>query len=147
MKTKTLSYKVLSKLRNIKQWQPILSLFIFIFSLTTFPSLASNNSQVSSIATASKIVQDNKGFIWLAGQQGLTRFDGEQTITFNSGNANWSIPFHWLHDVTIDKEKLLLATETDGLWQFTPKTGQVNKILADIPQQSYYDVISFEGNY
>ena len=147
MKTKTLSYKVLSKLRNIKQWQPILSLFIFIFSLTTFPSLASNKSQVSSIATASKIVQDNKGFIWLAGQQGLTRFDGEQTITFNSGNANWSIPFHWLHDVTIDKEKLLLATETDGLWQFTPKTGQVNKILADIPQQSYYDVISFDGNY
>jgi ligand-binding sensor domain-containing protein len=99
------------------------------------------------MANVNQLVQDNKGFIWLAGQQGLTRFDGEQTITFSSSNTAWPLSFNWVHDVAIDNEHLLLATETDGLWRFNPKTGQAKKILADIPQNSHYNVISFQGNY
>jgi len=99
------------------------------------------------MATVSQIVQDSKGFIWLAGQQGLTRFDGEQTLTFYSGNSAWPLSFNWLHDAAIDNEHLLLATETDGLWRFNPETGRAKKILTDIPRKSYYDVITFQGDY
>jgi ligand-binding sensor domain-containing protein len=101
------------------------------------------------MATVSQIIQDNKGFIWLAGQQGLSRFDGKALETFNSGNTDWPIPFNWLHDVAIDldNEHLLLATETSGLWRFNPKTGKVNRVPTEIPRESHYNVISFQGDY
>lgn len=99
------------------------------------------------MANVSKLVQDNKGFIWIAGQSGLTRFDGQQTITFSSSNSAWPLPFNWLHDVTIDDEYLLLATETDGLWRFNPETGRAKKVLTDIPKKSHYGVINFQGDY
>jgi len=101
------------------------------------------------MANVNNLVQDNKGFIWLAGQSGLTRFDDKQTITFSSSNTSWPLSFNWLHDISIDNdnEQLLLATETDGLWRFNPKTGQAKKVATDIPRKSYYDVISFQGDY
>lgn len=147
MKIKILNYKVLYKLPKIIDWQHSLSIYFLAIILTSLPALANNNIPIGTIATASKIVQDKKGFIWLAGQQGLTRYDGEQAITFNSGNSNWPIPFTWLHDVAIDKDKLLLATETDGLWHFNPQTGEATKIPADIPNSTHYDVKYFKGNY
>lgn len=101
------------------------------------------------MATVSQIVQDINGFIWLAGQSGLTRFDGEQTINFYSKNTEWPLAFNWLHDVAIDidNKHLLLATETDGLWRFNIETGQAKKVLVDIPRKSHYNVINFQGDY
>ena len=125
----------------------MLPLFYSIFLFISLPTQADSNSSISNIATASQIIQDNKGFIWIAGQNGLTRFDGEQVINFSSKNTSWPLTFNWLHDVAIDSEHLLLATETEGLWRFNPKTGLAKKILADIPRKSIYDVISFHGDY
>ncbi len=99
------------------------------------------------MANTSKIIQDSRGFIWLAGQNGLSRFDGEQIINFSSRNTIWPLTFSWLHDVAIENDALLLATETDGFWRFDPNTGQALKILADIPRKSIYDVISFKGDH
>ncbi len=99
------------------------------------------------MANVSSLVQDNKGFIWFAGQRGLTRFDGKQIISFSSNNQSWPLSFNWLHDVTLDGKHLLLATETDGLWRFNPETGQADKIFTDIERKSYYDVVSFQGSY
>ncbi len=99
------------------------------------------------MANVNSLVQDSRGFIWLAGQRGLTRFDGNQAITFSSNNSIWPLASNWLHDVTIDKKHLLLATETDGLWRFNPETGQADKILTSIERNSYYDVVSFQNSY
>lgn len=144
----TLIQKVLFKFLKILKWQqllPFLLSFSFLISHTSI--LASNTPSIGSMANASKLVQDSKGFIWIAGQSGLTRFDGKQTITFSSNNTSWPLPFNWLHDVATDNEHLLLATETDGLWRFSPETGQANKILIDTSKKSFYDVISFQGDY
>ncbi|MCW8832166.1 MAG: hypothetical protein OQK03_02475, partial [Colwellia sp.] len=64
-----------------------------------------------------------------------------------SSNQTWPLPFNWLHDVALDNGYLLLATETEGLWRFNPETGQATKITTGIKSKSYYDVISFQGDY
>lgn len=99
------------------------------------------------MANVNKLIQDDKGFIWFAGQQGLVRFDGSKAITFSSSSSAWPLDVNWLHDVAIDNQHLLLATETDGLWHFNPKTGQAKKILTDIIRPSIYNVISFQNDY
>lgn len=99
------------------------------------------------MATVSQIVQDNKGFIWLAGQGGLTRFDGSQPITFSSNNSAWPLSVNWLHDVTVDNDHLLIASETDGLWRFNPESGQAEKVLTEIARESHYSVVSFQNSY
>jgi len=144
----TLTHKVLSKFIINLKWQQLLPFLFPIFLLITHNfSQAANIASINSMTNVSEIVQDNKGFIWLAGQQGLTRFDGEQTINFSSKSVVWPQNFTWLHDVTIDNEHLLLATEIDGLWRFNPKTGQSSKILTDIHRKSVYNVINFNGGY
>lgn len=122
--------------------------FIFtLFFLICLPTQATNNVTITTMATASQLVQDNKGFIWLAGQQGLTRFDGHQSIAFSANNKSWPLPFNWLHDIAIDGEELLLATETDGLWRFSQQTGKTEKIPLQIPRKSLYEIAVFQGSY
>ncbi len=125
----------------------MLPFLLLKFYFISFSIHANTHLPISTMATINHLVQDNKGFIWLAGQQGLTRFDGEQTITFSSGDVVWPLPFGWLHDVALDNDHLLLASETDGLWRFNPTTGQAKKVPTDIPRESHYDVISFHGDY
>ncbi len=141
-----LNYKSSSKRPTKCQWQlrlPLLCSLLFFVNFITF----ANITQISSIATASKIAQDDKGFIWLASQQGLTRFDGEQSINFSSINVAWPIPFNWIHDISLENEHILLATETDGIWRFDPNTGQASKVLTDIERKSVYDIIRFQNSY
>jgi len=125
----------------------MLPLILYFSIFSSFSLLANKISPVSTMANINSLVQDSKGFIWLAGQRGLTRFDGNQTITFSSNNHSWPLKFNWLHDVAIDGKYLLLATETDGLWRFNPKTGQADKILTNIERKSFYNIVTFQGNY
>ena len=139
--------KALSKLFTYLKWQNKLSLFFAFYIFTSFAALANNTLAINTMANVNGIVQDKKGFIWLTSQGGITRYDSKQTITFSSNNPAWPLPFNWLHDVAIDKEHFLLASEKDGLWHFDPDTGQAKKVVTDIERKSLYDVASFQGNY
>jgi ligand-binding sensor domain-containing protein len=127
----------------------MLPLFFFVSFYVSLPVHANSILPINSMANVNQLVQDNKGFIWLAGQQGLTRFDGQQIISFSSRNTDWPLSINWLHDVDIDhdNEHLLLATETDGLLRFNPNTGKAIKVSSDIPRKSFYNVIAFQGDY
>ncbi len=108
---------------------------------------ANNTYSINKLASINNIIQDQQGFIWLGGQQGLTRFDGSESITFSSSSPQWPLPFNWIHDLSSVGENLLIATETDGLWQFDPKTGQTKAILADIKRKNVYGITVFHDNY
>jgi len=140
--------RVLSSTIAKFQWQQLLPFpYLSLCLLISANVGAANITSINSLANISQIIQDEKGFIWLAGQQGLVRFDSEQSITFSTSNPSWPLPFNWLHDVAVDKEQLLLATETSGLWIFNPKTGQASKVPVNIPRKSHYHAISFQGDY
>ena len=144
----TLSSKGSYKFSFKVKWQHLLSFYLSIFLLITpHATQAADTLSINSMATVNQITQDKKGFIWLSSQNGLTRFDGEQIIIFDSSNTTWPLPFNWLHDISIDNEHLLLATEKDGLWRFNPETGEATKVPTSIPRQSHYNVTFFQGDY
>ena len=93
---------------------------------------------------ARNIAQDNNGFIWLAGQQGLTRFDDSELVTFANHNRKWPLPYTWIHDIEPVNDKLLISTETKGAWWFNPSTGESQPLNAKLQDNSVYQSYIFK---
>jgi ligand-binding sensor domain-containing protein len=119
-----------------------------LFGLFSSSSFARETSQIEKLTHINKLLQDQQGFIWLGGQHGLTRFDGERSINFSSDTPEHPLPFNWIHDLAQDNELLLMATETNGLWTLDPQTGHSQQVVVDdINEDSFYDVAAFQGRY
>ena len=125
-------------------WHIHVLLGLLLISFSSFPY---NSTSINSLSNVTKIVQDKRGFVWLAGQQGLTRVDDDRSITFSLNNQEWPLPYSWIHDISLLDDKLLLATETDGLWLFDTRNGEVEKLPVEIPRNSHYHAVMFKGNY
>jgi len=113
----------------------------------SFLSEANNATSIKTLSNVNKILQDKDGFVWLAGQQGLTRVDANSNITFSLSNKEWPLPYSWIHNMSLVDDKLLLATETHGLWLFHTKNGTVKKVPVNIPRQSHFDAVMFKDQY
>ena len=132
--------------KTFTQWcflAPLLLLIAIFFSAISSAKHI-NNQSLHSI----DIIQDNKGFIWLATTNGLIRHDSESSITFNSNNKNWPLPFNWINDIDlIDNDKLLLATETHHLWLFDTNTGAATALAIDVDSSNIHQVLEHQGMY
>jgi ligand-binding sensor domain-containing protein len=129
-------------------WQRILPLFFCTFLISNF--FINNNVYAQSLLHHSTraITQDQNGFIWLATSNGLVRYDSERSISFNSHNFDWPIPFNWINDIyLIDGTKLLLATETHKLWLFDTSNGSAVQLDISIDETSIYNIIEHNDNY
>jgi ligand-binding sensor domain-containing protein/signal transduction histidine kinase/CheY-like chemotaxis protein/AraC-like DNA-binding protein len=74
-----------------------------------------------SQSTATCIIKDRKGFIWIGTQDGLNRFDGYQFKVFKHTKDKQSISGNWITDCAIDRNgEMWLATATSGLSKFNP---------------------------
>ena len=122
-------------------------LLVLSLLCASFLSEANNPSSFKTLSNVNKILQDKDGFIWLAGQQGLTRVDANSNITFSLSNQEWPLPYSWIHNMSLIDDKLLLATETHGLWLFHTQTGTVTKIPVDTPRQNHFDAVMFKDQY
>lgn len=129
-----------------EKWCLLAPFFLLIFSYSTSSKAAQNlNNQ---LINSSAIVQDPKGFIWLATPNGLIRHDSENNITFNSNNKNWPLAFNWINDIhLIDDNHLLLATETHKLWLFDINKGSAKPLPVSIHRNSIYNVIVHKKKY
>ena len=68
------------------------------------------------------IVQDPMGFIWIATQDGLTRYDGKHFKTYNhSPGVESSLANNWIWDLLIDKEGRLWAASSGGFHLYLPE--------------------------
>ncbi|WP_147302236.1 ligand-binding sensor domain-containing protein [Thalassotalea euphylliae] len=144
MKT-TLRRTVLSNFPQA-MWQRLLPLSLLpIFVSLLFPSTA--NAQVDNLAKVYSITQDSNGFVWLAGHQGLTRFDGTNSITFSANDPNWQLPFTWTHEIEPHGEKFIVSSESLGTWLFDPSNGQFEQLNINTERSSHYHSIEFKGNY
>ncbi|WP_448567450.1 hypothetical protein [Thalassotalea ganghwensis] len=102
---------------------------------------------LKSLTSINHITQDNSGFIWFAGQQGLSRFDGQEVITYGKFSDKWPLPFTWLHHIANLNDKFLLSTETSGVWLFNPKDGYIDQLPISIDNQSTISAHWFKNNY
>ena len=123
-----------------------LPLIYTIFFIINSNSHAQSHS--NDVENAIAITQDSNGFIWLASSNGLVRYDGERSISFNSHNIDWPLPFNWLNDIyLIDGGKLLLATETHKLWLFDTANATASKLDIEIHGTSVYSAIEHNNHY
>lgn len=121
-------------------------LCLLLITCTSF-SISAQSITVSAI-NSSEIIQDERGFIWLATPNGLIRNDSENITTFNSNNTDWPLPFNWINDIElIENNTLLLATETHGLWLFNLLTGQASALDIPLHAKSVKQVIKHQQYY
>ncbi|WP_147302651.1 ligand-binding sensor domain-containing protein [Thalassotalea euphylliae] len=127
--------------------QLLLPLFVCIFTLCSLLQTASANTQIDNLAKIHSIAQDANGFVWLAGHQGLTRFDGSNSITFSASDANWTLPFTWAHEIEPFDDEFIVSSETMGTWLFNPTSGAFNKLDIDTEHESHYHSVEFNGAF
>lgn len=79
------------------------------------------------------IVQDDKGFIWMATQDGINRFDGYSFLVFRPepGNPN-SVSGHTITKLLNAKDGALwVATQGEGINRLTPHTHHFERFTHD----------------
>ena len=84
----------------------------------------SNNYVVS-------LTQDRKGYIWIATESGLNRFDGQQFTVYNKSNSGLSS--NELNAVLADpaEDKVWIGTQRDGLCCFDYSTESITNLKAE----------------
>ena len=75
------------------------------------------------------ITQDVYGYIWVATERGLNRFDGANFQQFHSDSSSESLPEDWTHDLRwISQEELGVLT-LSGFHRINTKTLKKNNLL------------------
>ena len=67
--------------------------------------------------TVNAIVQSRDGFIWMATEAGLVRFDGQDFRTFDTGNTR-ELPSDSINDLALDQQGTLWISTASGLVTF-----------------------------
>lgn len=121
---------------------------LFFIAGKSFPNVAFYHYGIENGLPESKIVsisQDSTGFIWLAGENGLYRFDGNQFNVYQTTMLNSSpVPFIRINTLFTDSRGKLWVGSNDGLSYFNSATNQFIKLGEDFIQQRVLDI--FEDN-
>jgi len=74
------------------------------------------------------LAQDRKGYIWIATESGLNRFDGQQFIIYNKGNSGLSS--NELNAVLADPDadRIWIGTQRDGICCFDYATEKITAL-------------------
>ena len=125
-------------------WRYLLSPLFIVLSIY---SHAYQSNELKNVTNPNDIVQDQQGYIWLAGQHGLSRFDGNELLNFNAHSSNWPSSFNWTHDLQMVNDQILVSTERNGVWLVDNTTGDSTAIKADIGSSAIYQASFFKGHY
>ena len=120
---------------------------IISYTFLSHSTSAKNVREIEHLVHVKSIIQDEKGYIWLANRQGVTRFDSNNIITFSSSNNYWPLPFSYAHDISAIDNKILVSTENNRLWELDYLTGEASALHINTKSPSIYQAIKFHGNY
>ncbi|XQW86139.1 hypothetical protein ACOYR1_05220 [Thalassotalea piscium] len=134
--------QILPNIKKLLLWSLLSSLL-----LTVSIARAAETNQLLTLTNIEAISEDANGFIWLIGQQGLTRFDGKELLTFSNHNNKWKLPFTWSHNAELINNKMLICTESKGIWWFEPNTGTATPLDIEINDNSVYQCTYFKDKY
>lgn len=81
-----------------------------------------NTSHGLSQVSINAIAEDEQGFIWVATQSGLNRFDGYQFRNYKSRKGTNSLPSNFLTHITVDKNTLWIGTQLTGVSAYDKNT-------------------------
>lgn len=125
-------------------------LFFSLF-LCLFLSAAATSSQLFSVSNShiNKILQDRYGYIWIASDDGLTRFDGSNAKTFRRSAGSPSLLNNIVLAVMEDSSGDLWIGTYDGIQRFDRRTEtfitpRLN--YPGVPEFSYVNSIIEDSN-
>lgn len=82
------------------------------------------------------LIQDKRGYIWIATQDGLNKFDGYKFVKFeHNQKIEHSLPNNYVHDLYLDPEGFIWLGTESGLSRLNPKTEQIENFTP--PQRNY----------
>ena len=97
--------------------------------------------------TAQAILQDQKGFIWIGTQNGLTRYDATEFITYkHNPNDSLSLSNNQIQDLFEDSRGFIWVATRNGLNRFDPNTGSFQKYYPNSHQTFGDNWLSFGIN-
>ncbi|WP_448550340.1 ligand-binding sensor domain-containing protein [Thalassotalea fusca] len=102
---------------------------------------------MSSLSDVYQIVEGNDGYIWLAGQRGLMRYDDNELIHFSSASIDSNVPFIWINDIALYQDSLLISTENNLLWEFNTRTSKASKLPINVGDINIYTAIKHNDYY
>ncbi len=121
---------------------------LLCLSLSAAPVATVENPKLERVATEeglaqgsiNNMLQDAQGFIWLATEAGLSRYDGYRVLNYQGrGDKLTSKIIYGLYQHS--NGELFIGTESHGLYRLDPNRGDVEKILVhnfdsepDLPQ-------------
>lgn len=79
------------------------------------------------------ICQDMDGYVWIATNDGLSRFDGHGFINYNKNNSGLS--GNELNSLAVcagAPDKLWIATQRNGLCYYDSRTGKIEQVNGDV---------------
>ena len=79
------------------------------------------------------LVKDEQGYVWIATDNGVSRFDGYNFFNFNSTTHPTIFKNNRILKIERNGARFLLLTEGDGLIALDPKTGRFNKVYTSNP--------------
>ncbi len=90
-----------------------------------------------SQSVVQKIIQGKQGYLWIATQDGLNRFDGTNFKIYGKGPLPQSIPWGFIKDLSEDTVQniIWIATSARGLFTLNLRNEQFEKVPANgLPQ-------------
>ncbi|UXP32409.1 methyl-accepting chemotaxis protein [Reichenbachiella agarivorans] len=136
---------------RLNKWALHLFVIFFAFNIESraqdnlFERLSVEDGLASNYLNG--IIQDNKGFLWIATNNGLSRYDGYQFKNIvNDANDSSSISNNWITCVLQDSRgDFWLGTEGGGLNFYNSSTGKFKRFLNkpdDASSISHNNIIS-----
>lgn len=113
----------------------LLLIVLFVHTLNVFPKDSRLYSSGDLTCNLIKnICQDSRGFIWVATEYGLNKFDGMHfTQYLHNKKDSTSLLGNYVHTLTIDKEQTLWVGCSNGLQYY-------------LPAEDAFQTIHFENN-
>jgi ligand-binding sensor domain-containing protein/serine phosphatase RsbU (regulator of sigma subunit) len=105
-----------------------------------------------SVAKVRKVFQDSKGFLWLATEDGLNRFDGyEFEVFIHQPNDTNSISSNKTYDIVEDNQKRLWIATSNGLNSYNLITGKFvaytsNQMGIDLKDNEIRDIYYYSDS-
>ncbi len=137
---------------NKKYSSGLIIIFLILFYQFAFPQnmityiYNNENGLVSNLAKS--ISQDNEGYIWIATDAGLSRFDGSTFLNFQN-----ALPSLYVKEVTNGKDNKIKIVSDFGIGNFVEQNGvfHYQQIIQSSRQQSveklYYPKHIFEDSH
>src|SRR5690606_6652799 len=120
--SESLLWMSISIFRQLSAMILLTMLALPVLAAARFENPLGNSGSQDEISGVNVIVQDRHGFIWIAGENGLGRFDGQTVQLYQAREDSSSLPSSFVWDLVVDHDNVLWAATTNGLSRYESST-------------------------